>query len=188
MSGVKGRSRPAVPKNPEYFRIFPIPISHVTLFSCPTNILPRKLFLSGKCYLGMRCRIDKKILFRYFYLHLQNRAYYSGTPPASIILKLYSNNVANSNIYDPYRQVSPRFPTYSPLYHDSNAPEPQTLEATQGPTSPLSRFPKTRKAHFPLSRTRRYYAFCTCRVECELQVRFLLLRYLIRERHLGFSP
>jgi hypothetical protein len=106
-----GVSHPAVPQNPEYFRIFPIYISHISLFSCPTNLLPRKGFLGGKFYLGMRGRIDKKILFRYFYLHLQNRAYYSGTPPASNILKLYFNNAANTIIYSPYRQVSPRFPT-----------------------------------------------------------------------------
>jgi hypothetical protein len=58
--------RPAVPQNPEYFRIFPISISHISLY--------------------------KISLYRYFYLHLQNRAYYNGTHPASNILKFYSNN------------------------------------------------------------------------------------------------
>jgi len=143
-------SRPAFPQNPGYFRIFPISMSHISLFSCPTNQLPRKVFLSGKLYLGMRGRIDKKILFRYLYLHLQNRAYYTGTPPASNILKFYSNNGANTNIYSLYRQVSPRFPTYYPLSHDSWHLNSRRPRSPRGPTSLLSRFPQTPQSPFPI--------------------------------------
>ena len=138
-------SRPAVPQNTEYLRIFPIYISHILLFSCPTNLLPvpRKVFLSGKFNLRMRGRIDKKILFKYFYLHLQNRAYYNGTPPASNILKFYSNNAANINMYSPYRPISHRYPTYYPLSHDS-------YHFKQSPSRKPSKSPEPYKPPFPL--------------------------------------